>query len=385
MKGWVTTRTASDRSKRYDASWRVGRTIKSKTFTKRRDADTFLTEQVRKVQTGVYREIQKPVTFQAYAESWLQGLTNLKPSTRGAYTITLHRHLLPALGPLPLGQIGPEEVNRYLASQEGTLRPKTLQNQLSLLSKLLSDAVETGRLAANRLLRSRAVRRPKAVREDDEIRIEVPTHAEVNRILDALPPRWQPFFLTLALTGLRYGEAMALTWADFEDGLGRLQIRRTYYRHAFYVPKTKRSRRAVELGEQLVAVLCGVRRERFGDRPAHGRDLIFPSRLGRPYGPTMVRLVWLAALAQAQVRHLRTHSLRHFYASAQIALGTNIKYVSTQLGHASVQITVDRYGHLFPDERRVAARRLEELLSFPIPSSIHPAEQDGNAVSGGSR
>ena len=57
------------------------------------------------------------------------------------------------------------------------------------------------------------------------------------------------------------------------------------------------------------------------------------------------------------------HSLRHFFASAQIALGTNIKYISTQLGHASVTITVDRYGHLFPDEHRVAARRLESRVA----------------------
>jgi integrase len=87
------------------------------------------------------------------------------------------------------------------------------------------------------------------------------------------------------------------------------------------------------------------------------------------------------ALERAEMRHLRIHSLRHFYASAQIALGTNIKYISTQLGHASVQITVDRYGHLFPDERREAATRLEAMLSLQPPSSSgnHPARQDVNA------
>ncbi len=154
-------------------------------------------------------------------------------------------------------------------------------------------------------------------------------------------------------------------------------MRRSYYRGEFFVPKTKRSRRAVDIGDQLLTVLQGVGRARYGDAAPPRAALIFPSSAGGPLDANAVRRVWLPALAAAGVRHLRIHSLRHFYASAQIALGTNIKYISTQLGHASVMITVDRYGHLFPDEHRVAARRLEAMLS-----GIHPANQDVNAVTG---
>jgi integrase len=378
MKGWIETRHATD-GKRYDACWRVGPTKKSKTFTRRKDADVFLTDTVRKVQTGEYREIT-PTTLGAYAERWLEGLAHLKPSARGGYTIALRRHLLPALGDLPMAQIGAEEVNAYLASKTGTLR-KSLVNHLAILSKILSDAVAADRLTANRLLKNRAIRRPKAISEADEITVEVPTLGEVNVILDALPPAWQPFFMTLALTGLRFGEAIGLRWMDLDEENAQLHIRRSYYRGQFLLPKTKRSRRSVDLGDQLLAVLQNLRRER---APAPGA-LIFvrAGRRGsppqeRPLNASVAREIWLAALKQAGVRHLRMHSLRHFYASAQIALGTNLKYISTQLGHASVQITADRYGHLFPDERRIAARRLETMLA--LPSGIHPAEQDVNAV-----
>jgi len=123
-------------------------------------------------------------------------------------------------------------------------------------------------------------------------------------------------------------------------------------------------------------VLQGVRRARYGDVAAPRGALIFPSSASGPLDANAVRRAWLPALAAADVRHLRIHSLRHFYASAQIVLGANIKYISTQLGHASVMITVDRYAHLFPDEHRVAARRLEAMLS----SGIHPADQDVNAI-----
>src|SRR2546426_5440669 len=344
MKGWIITRTASDGTKRYDAAWRVGHKIKTKTFTKRKAADTYLVDAVKRVQTGVYVEV-KPITFKEYAEAWLKGLGNLKPSTRRAYGTDLNNHLIPALGDLPLGQIGPEEVNAYLAGQDGKLRPKTLTNQLSLLAKVMSDAVEAHRLTVNRLHRSKAIRRPKAIREDDEIRVEVLTHAEINTALDALPPAWYPFFLTLVCTGLRLGEALALTWADFDEANGRLWVRRSYYRGAFYLPKTKRSRRPVDIGDPLLAVLRGVRRARFGATAAPAAALIFPSRTGRPLIPENLRKrVWRPPLVNAGVKHVRIHSLRHFYASALIAQGENIKYISSQLGHASVQITVDRYG-----------------------------------------
>ena len=189
MKGWVETRTAADGSKRYDACGRNGTTKKSKTFPKKKAAEHFLAQTVTRVHDGTYHEIT-PITFREYAATWQRGLVNLKPNTRRAYGDDLRLHLVPALGDLPLGQIGPDEVNRYLASQDGTLRPKTLRNQLSLLVKVLSDAVEAHHLPANRLHRSRAIRRPQALREDDEIVVEILTHAEINTVLDALPPAW---------------------------------------------------------------------------------------------------------------------------------------------------------------------------------------------------
>jgi len=364
MKGWVRTRTTGKGERRFDACFRVGgrgERIQIKTFSKRRDADRFLTESVRQVQLGAYVEI-KPITFREYTETWQQGLANLKPSTRRNYRTDLRLYLIPAFGDLPLGQIGPEEVNAYLASLEGTLQPKSLTHHLSLLVKILNDAVEGHRLVANRIHRSRAIRRPKALREDDESPVEILTPEAVNRALDQLPTAWYPFFFTLVCTGLRLGEVLALRWRDFEES-GRLHVRRHFSRGAFYLPKTKRSRRSVDIGDQFVAVLLGVRRERFGETPVDPDALIFASRTGGPIFPENLRArVWRPTLAAAGVRHVTIHSLRHLYASLLIAQGESILYVSRQLGHSSVKITADIYGHLFPDERRAAAGRFEQRL-----------------------
>jgi integrase len=144
------------------------------------------------------------------------------------------------------------------------------------------------------------------------------------------------------------------------------------------VPKTRRSRRAIDIGDQLLGVLSRWRRESHGEAAPAPDALLFPDPTGAPLDPDALRKrVWAPALARAGLRHVRIHSLRHTFASMLIAQGENLKYISSQLGHASVQITLDRYGHLFPDEKRTAASRLEAQLAAAVPSSIHPAERAG--------
>lgn len=377
MTGFILTRKATDGTKRYDACWRVNGKQKSKTFPRRKRAERFLTDVVKKVQDHTYVEIT-PTTFQAFATRWLEGLSDLKPSTRRAYASMLTHQLVPAFGALTLTALGVDHVNAWLRAREGALRIKTLQNHLGLLHKILEDAREAGSLGVNRLTKSRALRRPRALREADETEIEVLAPAEVNRLLDAFAPADAPLFLTIVCTGLRLGELLGLQWGDLDETGRRLHVRRTAYRGAFYVPKTKRSRRAVDLGDQLLAVLSRWRRDRIGDAPPAPEALIFPAPTGGPRSPDALRKrVWAPALAKAGLRHVRIHSLRHTYASMLIAQGENLKYISSQLGHASIQITLDRYGHLFPDEKRHAATRLEQQLVAAGPSSNDPAEPAG--------
>jgi integrase len=383
MKGFILTREVKDGTKpdgspryvkRYDACWRVNGKQKSKTFAKRKAAERFLTTTVKKIQDGDYVEI-KPTTFKAFAERWLEGLSDLKPSTRRAYESMVRYQLIPAFGELALTALGVESVNGWLRSQEGRLRTKTLQNNLGLLHKLFEDAREGGYLNTNRLSRSRALRRPRALREGDETEIEVLTPVEINKLLDALEPAHYPLFFTAVCTGVRLGELLALQWGDIDEAGHRLHVRRTAYRGSFYLPKTKRSKRAIDVGDQLLGVLSRWRREQHGETTPAPDALLFPAPTGAVQDPDALRKrVWGPALAKAGLRHVRIHSLRHTFASMLIAQGENVKYISTQLGHASIQITLDRYGHLFPDEKRSAATRLEAQLSAAVPSSSHPAE-----------
>ena len=288
MKGFILTREVKDgtkpdgtprAAKRYDACWRVDGKQKSKTFPRRKQAERFLTSVVGKVQDGTYVEI-KPVTFKTFAEAWLTGLGDLKPSTRAGYASLVTRRLIPAFGDRSLTALTVEDVNGWLGASAEQLRPKTLRNALALLHKLLADAKEGHYLAVNRLSGSRALRRPRALRATDETEIEILTPAEVHRLLDALAPAYAPLFLTAVSTGVRLGELLALQWGDLDEAGHRLSVRRTAYRGTFYVPKTKRSRRTIDLGDQLLAVLSRVRRDRYAETLPPPDALIFPSVLG---------------------------------------------------------------------------------------------------------
>jgi integrase len=375
MNGFIQVRTVKHHERRYDVCYRVGTQQRSKTFAKKKDAARFLLEMNQKLQDGTYTEIT-PITFAAYAERWSQGLSNIKPSTRHVYSSMLTAQLLPAFGDRLLTAITVEDVNAWLRSQEGTLKIKTLSNHLGLLHKILEDAREAGHLVMNKLSRSRALRRPRALREDDATELEILTPAEVNRLLDAVAPEWVPLLVTAVCTGVRPGELVALQWGDLDVAGHRLHVRRTAWRGVYYVTKTKKSRRAIDIGDQLLGVLSAVRRGRYGEMPPPPEDLLFPGPAGEPLTPDMIRKrVWMPALAKVGLRYVRPYSLRHTYASMLISQGENPKYISSQMGHSSIMITLDRYGHLFKDEKRTAADRLEQQLAAAVLSSSYPADQ----------
>jgi integrase len=230
-------------------------------------------------------------------------------------------------------------------------------------------------LAVNRLDQSRALQRPRAIREDDAGEVEVLEPAEVHQFLDAVAPEYYPLFLTAVCTGMRPGELLGVQWGDLDETSRQIHVRRTAWRGGFYVLKTKQSRRKIDVGDQLLGVLAGWRRERHGEATPAPDALVFPGADGAPLDLDAVRKkVWGPTLAKAKLRHVRIYSLRHTFASMLITQNENIKFISTQLGHASVQITLDRYGHLFPSEKRTAATRLEAQLAAALPSGSHPAE-----------
>jgi integrase len=234
--------------------------------------------------------------------------------------------------------------------------PKTIGNALVPLREMLGHAVEWGYLSANPAQR---VRRPRA--EPNHDGMQALDADQVRRLLASAASDARTLLLCAVTTGIRRGELLALKWGDVDWSGRRVWVRRSVGADGrFQQPKTRGSVRAVALTPTLASAL---RLHRMASSFKGQDDLIFPSELGTPLdGRNMVRRYFEPALREAGLPRIRFHDLRHTFASLLIAQGEHPKLISEQLGHASVQITLDRYGHLMDQSYGDASGRLEAAL-----------------------
>jgi integrase len=377
VTGFILTRVMRDGTKRYDACWRANNRQRSRTFHRRKDAERYLATVVKAVHEGAYQEV-RPIPMGELFDQWLsrslevrvkQGL--LKPSTSKSYRSMVEAHLRPAFGEYRSDRLTHAGVGDWAARMadqiaEGDCSPKFYNNLLNLFHAILAWARHPaqGYLAHDPLLGQRRLPRPRTEREFLE-------PSEVEVLLKAAEPPDDTIVRLDVYTGLRRGELFALQWPDVDWGAGgeggRLWVRRSIYQGAVTSPKTAHSERVVDVPQPILDDLA-VYREMW---PPKDPGYVFRTATGKPLDPdNWYKRRFLPTLERAGLRRVGVHALRHTYASLLINQGESIKYVSRQLGHASIQITADLYGHLFRETSVAAMRRLGDA----IPSSKRPAE-----------
>ncbi|HEX2029700.1 MAG TPA: site-specific integrase, partial [Nitriliruptorales bacterium] len=172
-------------------------------------------------------------------------------------------------------------------------------------------------------------------------------------------------------TGMRRGEVLGMRWIDVNLEAGRLAVRQAYVsidgRAQFSEPKTRRSRRTIDLDERTVAALRtwqehqdAERREWAGAWQDHG--LVFTRENGAPIDPDTFSKAFVRHARQAGLPPIRVHDLRHTHASLLLATGVNPKVASERLGHHSTAFTLDVYSHVVPGMQSEAAERVADLV-----------------------
>lgn len=178
--------------------------------------------------------------------------------------------------------------------------------------------------------------------------------AEIKSLLKAAEAPDDTILYLAVYSGLRRGELFALQWGDLDEDTCQLRVRRSIYQGAITRPKTEHSERTVNLPTRIVNLLADYRES----YPALEGDFIFWTKSGTPIDPdTWYKRRFIPTVKRAKLRPIGLHTLRHTYASLLINQGESIKYVSKQLGHASIQITADLYGHLFKETSVSAMNR----------------------------
>lgn len=163
---------------------------------------------------------------------------------------------------------------------------------------------------------------------------------------------------------MRLGELIGLQWGDIDFSGGFIEVRRAYFKGRLSTPKNGKSRRidmSRQLSETFKVILVERKKEVLAKGLGYLPDSIFTNEAGNIVdGDNIRRRVFKPALAKAGLRQIRIHDLRHTFASLLIQQGESLAYVKDQMGHHSIQITVDTYGHLVPGANRQAVDRLDD-------------------------
>lgn len=336
----------------------------------KKDAQKELNEKLPEIDKGTYREIPK-TKFKDFSAIWLKDYAEIstKPSTYASYKDTIERLLTPALEHYYMTDIMTGHLQGYVSGRIRAVSPKTVCNEVVVIKEMFKHAYRWGYIKVNP---AEHLERPKT--EKPEVEILAP--GEVKKLLDKAHSHYRLAFLTSFLTGVRAGELWGLQWGDIDWNSKQIHIRRTLWKGQFQTPKSKHSVRKIDMPDSFIQELkkwklaC----------PVNEHELVFPSPEGRlSFHDNVVKRYFNQALRTAELRQVSFHSLRHSNASMRIQAGQNIKYIQSQLGHASINITLDIYGHLFNDAD-FNRQQVELLESVRNPLENHSKHNTAMAV-----
>lgn len=321
-------------------------------------------------------------TLAEYGADWLDALT-LEPSTMKGYRRQFNNYIVPHLGAKPLDKLtGPAIGKLYKMLRErggkdgAPLSANTVNKTSITLAAILDAAMEDGFIVKNPARLKKIVKAPtgRDIRAERE-ELQTWSAEQLKAFLDWNRDKYEdelfPLWFTLARTGMRRGEALALQWRDLDYKAGRISIRRaadSATRGRVKVPKSGTAR-VIDADVQLMEALKTLK----ATRGAIALDLARPTAFifghddGRLRDPVLISNRWKRRTLAAQkvltdLPHIPLHGLRHTHATLLMQLGESPKVVQERLGHASISITMDLYSHVAPSMQRAAADRFAALL-----------------------
>lgn len=362
-----------------------------KTFAKKKDADAFAATASMEVREGVHVADRDTVTVKKAGEFWIatgEG-EGLERSTLNQRKRHLKYHIEPFIGDTLLSKVDPRAFQDTLRAEGRS--PAMVKKALGSLGSIFADAIErklTTRNPVRDMRRSRQGKERRAEkRQKGRLKVgeDIPTREEVKALVAALSGRWRPILLTAIFAGLRSSELRGLRWQDVDLDARTISVhQRADEFGEIGRPKSEAGERTIPVPPMVVNAL---KEWKLGySRPVIGRDdegnairedarpahLVFANGAGKVEShANIVNRGLIPAMIAAGVtvdtgkrddegrpvlaaKYTGLHALRHFYASWLInrpqdgGLGLPLKVVQERMGHSSITMTADVYGHLFP-------------------------------------
>ncbi|SKA26505.1 tyrosine-type recombinase/integrase [Consotaella salsifontis] len=359
-----------------------------RTFQRKKEADAFAATASVEVREGVHVADSATVTVKEAGALWLKTCegAGLERSTTDQYRQHVELHIDPFIGATKLNKITVPSVRAFQEKLREEGRSAAMVKRVTVsLGSILSDAQERGlvvRNAVHEMSKRRGKGAAKAEkRQKARLRygVDIPTREEVRAILEAATGRYRPLLITAIFTGMRASELRGLPWRDVDLDKAVIHVRQRADRfNAIGSPKSEAGQRSIPLTPMVINTLKEWRLA----CPKSELDLVFPNAAGnveslgniinRGLHPTMIKAGVAVETGKVDeegkpilaAKYTGMHALRHWYASWCInaksdgGLELSPKAVQNRMGHASIQMTYDVYGHLFPaaDEAQALAK-----------------------------
>ncbi|WP_457660253.1 tyrosine-type recombinase/integrase [Sinorhizobium medicae] len=362
-----------------------------KTFTKKKDADAFAATAKVEVREGVHVADSASATIEEAGKLWLASAraAGLERATIEDYERHLRMHIVPHIGASKLPSLSIAKIRSFEDQlREAGRSAAMIKKVLVSLGSLLADAQERGLVARN-VVRDMKGRRGNGEKRQEKrqkgrlkVGVDIPTREEVKALVGILTGRWRPLILTATFCGLRASELRGLRWQDVDLEKREVRVHQRADRfNDIGRPKSISGERTVPAPPMVINALrewkLSCPKKDSGKTDASGEkimvlDLVFPNGTGKVEQLNNIlrrglHPAWVAAgvaVDSGEVdedgkpvlapKYTGMHALRHFYASWCInrrkdgGLELPPKVVQERLGHSSIMMTMDVYGHLFP-------------------------------------
>ncbi len=335
------------------------------TFPTKADASRWLaTAETDAIRGALNAPVRSGLTVAAWVDEWHRDRSvHKRPGTRAREASAIRCHIKPLLGGRLIADLRPLDLQQFVAAVAADVGPGTTHAVYAVVRAALNDAAELELLSRSP---ARGVKLPP-IPSTDVLTLRV---NEIHALASAVEEPWRPMVYVAATCGLRFSEVVGLRRGrvDVEERVLHVITTAPQRDTDRAEPKSRAGRRGVPLSSFVAEILDRHLRSTSGADD----DLLFRARRGgRIYAPNWHRWVWAPARKTADFPMLRFHDLRHSAVPLWISMGANLLQVSRWLGHSSVQITADVYGHLFPETNELVIGRLDRALRGALPKASH--------------
>lgn len=333
---------------------------KSKTFVRQRLAKDFLVKLEHETREGSYVE-PSSITLKEYLETWIESYkSNISHNTERGYRVNI-RHICSILGDKPLQKIIPADIEKAYTQLAQTLSGTSVLYIHRTLNRALKFAEKQQLLKRNPCIFVEAPKKNK----DFKARFVLPD--DIPKYLNAFKEHYLYPAVCLAMfCGLRRGEVLGLQWSDIDWRNKIIHVRHNMTDDGLTTPKSGEAR-TVPLSDAMAKVLKEQRKrqQRFMEKlwdQYHRSEFVITYDDGSLIKPRALSKNFAAVLKKAGLKPVRFHDLRHTAASLMIHEGVELKTISEILGHSSITITADIYGHIIEEKKKEAAQKLDKYI-----------------------